>query len=183
MSIKSYTNLEFRKDLKKLKNLIKTHMIQNGGESHIDELKGGKKSPDDKREYRNFSVCRINGKDLNKKVGKYKITSITSKGEKSTAGPSDAAHKAAISLVRKNEENMLKNNNTTTLSIVEVTRGSKKKVYGPYRIIIKKLSSSEYAKKVKDFKKKLKSFKKKPKSFKPKKYNVSVEPVSQSDDK
>jgi len=159
-----YTKVDFNKDIKILNNLIKDH-VKHGGSLNVPDMitTEGK--------YRNFSVISINGKELQKKVGKYKIRKNTN------SNPIDAAHKAAVSLVRKNEKNMLENKKKTKLSIIETTRGSNKKIYGPYEIIIKQLSSKKYNNKKKNFEKKIKSFKVKPTNFKPKNYNVSVKPI------
>lgn len=156
---KKYTKNDYKKDLNNLNKLVEK--FKNRGE----------------KKYRNFSVFSINDKELKNKVGKYKITAINNKGDKSKANPIDAAYKAAISLIRKNEKSMLENKEKTTISIIEITRGSDRKVYGPYEIIIKKLSKEEFKKKKEEFKKKKKSFKSKPINFNPKKYNVNIKPI------
>jgi hypothetical protein len=77
---------------------------------------GGNNQNDDKRR---FTVIEVDGKSVDLgEGGRYTVTLI--------ASPSDAARKAFSALCHKFNKTSLK------FSIRETTRGSKKKVYGPY---------------------------------------------------
>ena len=85
---------------------------------------GGNNESDDKRR---FTVTTVDGKSVDLgDGGRYTVTLI--------ASPSDAARKAFSALCKKFKKASL------TFSIRETTRGSKKKVYGPYIGNRKKLS-------------------------------------------
>ena len=176
---KNYTNKQFNKDLDKLNKIINNNINNknnknNNVNNNVNKKSNKKSNKNDKREYRNFTVCKVNGKNLKNNVGKYRITSITKTGDKSKSGPVNAAHKAAVSLVKKNEETIVKKEIETSLTLLEITRGSSRKMYGPYIIVVNNLTSSEYKKKKEKFKKMMKEFKKKPSNFIPKKYDISV---------
>jgi hypothetical protein len=90
------------------------HFIYGGGNNNNDEK-------------RRFTVTEVDGKSVDLgDGGRYTVTLI--------ASPSDAARKAFSALCKKFEKASL------TFSIRETTRGSKKKVYGPYIGNRKKLS-------------------------------------------
>ena len=162
--------------------MIINHINNNKSEKSNKSNKSNKSEKTNKSEkkektflqYRNFTVCKVNGKKLSKNVGKYKISFMSKTGVKSKAGPVNAAHKAAVSLVKKNEDVIVENKVKTTITLLELTRGSSRKEYGPYHIIIRNLTSSEYKKKKIRFKKMAKNFGKDPNNFKPKKYEISV---------
>lgn len=170
---KRYTKKQFHRDLQKLELLLQRHNNQNGGNNNQNG--GRKKSDNDKTKLRTFSLYKVDDKVLDKKVGIYTITSITRTGEKSSSTPAHAGLKAAKKYVEKNLKDF---KDGTTIHIIENTRGSKHKVFGPYKIVVKKLSSIEFNKKKKLFEKKSKTLKVK---MKPKNYDVYIE-INGTDD-
>ena len=147
----SYNKQQFRRDLARLKGLqhkYRQQVQRGGGQKH-----------------RTFSLYKVNGVVLKNKVGCYKIK------KKSSSGPADAALKAAKKYIEKNKKNM---NKKTTIHIIENTKEtqSKNKVYGPYTIIVKRLSGDELKKKQEKLNKISKIFGSK---LTAKNYNVSVE--------
>lgn len=137
---KSYTEKQFKKDLSKLNKLINS-FNQSGGSScskaaeAVEEdftlLYGGALP-----EKRSFTVVEMNGEKI-RNGGSYFISRVKTRGDdkggvrKNPPTPADAARKAVTQLC-----NDMKMKNKTkcrvTITLRETTRGSTKKLYGPY---------------------------------------------------
>lgn len=136
---KTYTEKQFKKDLAKLNKLISS--FKHSGGAHCDgSLKGeedftllyGGAMP----EKRTFTVVEMNGEKIIN-GGSYSISRVKTRGSnkgsvrKNPPTPADAARKAVTHLC-----NDMKNKNKTkcrvTITLRETTRGSTKKLYGPY---------------------------------------------------
>ena len=95
---------------------------------HLNNLNGGgnnnnKDEPDESDSKRRFRIVNVNGEDV--KIGKVSIGA--------SKPPSNAARKLLKSYAK--HKGISKNNRVSlniVFSIQEITRGSKKKVYGPY---------------------------------------------------
>ena len=135
---KSYTEKQFKKDLTKLNNLINS-FNQSGGSScgakSVEEdftlLYGGALP-----ERRSFTVVEMNGEKI-RDGGAYYISRVKTRGSnkgavrKNPPTPADAARKAVTQMCN----NMKMKNKTkckVTITLRETTRGSTKKLYGPY---------------------------------------------------
>ena len=133
---KSYSDKEFEKDLKKLAKLIKDNSnIFKGGKPVKTMKKTIKKNKVSSNEKRHFRVVEVNKKAVS--IGDIYI-------KKSSGTPSSAAKKALKTCcthlkIKGNK----KVNCKVTFSIQEITQGSKKKIYGPYKGTYKKIPKSE----------------------------------------
>jgi len=143
-----YTEKQFKKDLNQLNKLIGNFKSSKGGGSCNVEPKqedftllyGGK---NDEPDVRYFTVVELNGRKI-VNGGRPKISNLYTRGErkgqmrKNKPTPADAAAKALSTFCR----DMKATNKTKcriTFTIQEITRGSKKKLYGPYYGYYKKL--------------------------------------------
>ena len=122
--------------IKMIMNKVNTKSIEELGavKPNIKPIKGGAKS-----EVRTFKICEINGKNVIH-TGRYK----------SKTTPQNAAKKALKRIC--NDMNIKNKKCEVMFSIQEVTRGSNKKIFGPYEGIKKLLKTP---KKVYDKNKKL----------------------------
>tara|TARA_B110000967_G_C18682682_1_gene458921 strand:+ start:110 stop:595 length:486 start_codon:yes stop_codon:yes gene_type:complete len=131
MPKKGYTESQFRKDLQDLNKLINSFNSSVGKKSRRKSSRkqsGGKKAEGERR----FIVVEVNGKKV-KPFGRY-----SSKPTKmNPASPGQAAKRAYKQICLKHKLKGTKCN--VTFSVRETTRGSSKKVYGPYKGSMKKL--------------------------------------------
>jgi len=130
---KKYTRKHFQKDLKKLANLIENY-------NSTSYMKGGAKKLDKNGnpiEYRTFRVVQEDGQSVS--FGTYRIN------KNQPVGPEKAASKAARVICRRVRANGSDHRvcHGKTFMIQEKTRGSAGKVYGPYEIIVYKLTPAE----------------------------------------
>jgi len=162
-----YTEKQFKKDLNQLNKLIGNFKSSKGGGScsapskqqeDFTLLYGGKNDTADEPDIRYFTVIELNGRKI-ENGGRYKISNLYTRGKrkgkmrKNKPTPGDAASKALSKFCRD-----MKTNNKTkcrvTFSIKEITRASKKKIFGPYYGYYKKLDKPVKRVVVRDGKKK-----------------------------
>ena len=132
MPKRGYTESQFRKDLHDLNKLINGFNSSIGKKSRkrtkSRRQSGGKKAEGERR----FVVIEVNGKKV-KPFGRY-----SSKPTKmNPASPGQAAKRAYKQICRKHKLKGEKCKLKFTLR--ETTRGSNKKIYGPYKGTMKKL--------------------------------------------
>ena len=161
----TYTNKQFKEDLMKLNNLVERYnrSIMMGGGERTDA------------ERRSFTIVKVDGKKLDKPVGRYIIKNMNS-GKKTFANPGDAAKKAARAYSAKHKDKFVKGNKFVkfTLTLKETTRGTSHKLYGPYEVTGHVFTSKEYKELCKVYNKKFSKMKSKSKTFKPRKFKVSI---------
>lgn len=114
----SYPMKSFEQDLKQLGGMIE----------HFYSQKGGKKSDNENVTKRRFKILDVNGK-------KYPYSS----SYKGTT-PGQAASHVGNYVCNKHLNIMDKSKCTFEFNLVETTRGSSKKVYGPYVVSYEKLA-------------------------------------------
>ena len=152
-SRKTYSEAQFKRDLAQLNKLISSFKKQSGGnptptkgasdkQEDFTLLYGGARETPD---VRNFTVVELNGQKI-KNGGRYKISNLYTRGKrkgqrrKNLPTPGDAASKALSKFCRD-----MKNKNKTkcrvTFTLQEVTRGSSRKLYGPYYGYYRKLKT------------------------------------------
>lgn len=146
----TYSEKQFQKDLKELNSLIGS--FKKGGSScgakkvQEDFMTGGKSVPD----VRSFSLITLDGEKI-VNGGRYEIKNVYSRGSKkgkpvkNKPTPLDAAKKAFTSKCKAMKSGN-KQKCRITFEIQETTRGSNKKVYGPYYGYMKKLDKPRIVK-------------------------------------
>jgi hypothetical protein len=134
---KNYSDKEFKKDLKELAKLIRDNnkKILGGAKPLKSMKKTIKKRVIKSDEKRHFRVVEVNGKAVS--IGDIYV-------KKNTGTPSSAAKKALRTCcthlkIKGNK----KVNCNVKFCIQEITQGSKKKVYGPYKGTYKNIPKSE----------------------------------------
>lgn len=141
----SYTDSQFKQDLKDLSNLLNEYKNANSG-----AMQGGATFG-----LRSFTVDTVDGKPYTGPHIRVELnTKYRSNGElrnlKEPQKPSTAARRIFKSLCKNDGHT---SNCKKTFTMVETTQGSKKKIYGPYTGIAKPQSFKPYVIKPSDGKK------------------------------
>ena len=161
-----YTEKQFKKDLNQLNKLIGNFKKTKGGSSCGAAPKATKQEDftllyggqNDEPNVRYFTVVELNGRKI-ENGGRYKISNLYTRGSrkgkmrKNKPTPGDAASKA-LSKFCRDMKTSNKSKCRVTFTLQEVTRGSKKKLFGPYYGYYKKLKKPVKRVVIKDGKKK-----------------------------
>ena len=146
----TYSEKQFQKDLKELNALIGS--FKKGGSScgkkmQEDFMTGGAKEEPD---VRSFTIISIDKEKVNN-GGRHKISNVYTRGskkgqpKKNKPTPLDGAKKAFTAKCKAMKSGD-KSKCRITFEIQETTRGSTKKVYGPYYGYMKKLNKPRIVK-------------------------------------
>jgi len=147
-----YTQKQFQKDLKQLGGMINTFYRQNGGECPFSQSGGGKptNNPNDynvgysmkQDNGKTWKVKEVRGKKIWSNTRRFKVVEVNGQKYDNDAPYKGADPKTGAKNAFKwicQRKNMKDESCKLTFTIKEVTRGSDKKTYGPYKGYTEKL--------------------------------------------